>query len=209
MHDGPRDPVLTPSAASTDTVYAVRIRSWLFGVINGMSSRSKHLRRHRHTDHPTGIPNGERHQLRCGLLRGEDDVTFVLPVLVVDHHDRLTGPMSAIARSTLSRRNLSLMGVLLPSQWEVGRSGKGVPHPSISIQNQSISHAARLAYRLQPRRWSRLPSRATSSSATGNQSLRADDRARSLPSRIQAVDVDLGSDCHASGTEANASLTSK
>ncbi len=49
----------------------------------------EHVGRHRHADHPAGVADRERHQLRSRLGRGEDDVALVLAVLVVDDHDRL------------------------------------------------------------------------------------------------------------------------
>src|SRR5690606_11989614 len=38
-----------------------------------------------------GVPDHERQQLRRRLLRSEDQVAFVLPVGVVDHHDGFPG----------------------------------------------------------------------------------------------------------------------
>ena len=82
-------PVVTPSRASTEIVYAVRIRSLLCGVISGISSRSSIVGRHRHADHPAGVADRERHQLRRRLGGREDEVALVLAVLVVDDHDGL------------------------------------------------------------------------------------------------------------------------
>ena len=51
----------------------------------------QHRSRHRHADHPAAVPDGERHQLRRGLGGREDEVALVLPLQVVDDHDRLAG----------------------------------------------------------------------------------------------------------------------
>ena len=84
-------PVVTPSRASTEIVYAVRSLSLLCGVISGISSRSSIVGRHRHADHAAGVADRERHQLRRRLAGGEDDVALVLAVLVVDDDDGLAG----------------------------------------------------------------------------------------------------------------------
>ena len=84
-------PVVTPSRASTEIVYAVRSRSLLCGVISGISSRSSIVGRHRHADHAAGVADREGHQLRRRLAGGEDDVALVLAVLVVDDDDGLAG----------------------------------------------------------------------------------------------------------------------
>ena len=44
-----------------------------------------------HAQEPGRVPDGEGHELRGGPGRGEDQVTFVLAVGVVDDHDGLTG----------------------------------------------------------------------------------------------------------------------
>ncbi len=46
---------------------------------------------HRNTDDAAGVADRERQQLGGGLARGEDQVAFVLPVLVVHHRDSLAG----------------------------------------------------------------------------------------------------------------------
>ena len=84
-------PVETPSRASTEIVYAVRIRSRLCGVISGISSRSSISAGIGHADHPAAVPDRERHQLRRRLGGREDQVALVLAVDVVDDHDRLAG----------------------------------------------------------------------------------------------------------------------
>ena len=45
----------------------------------------------RHADHPGGVPDGEGHELRGGVLGGEDDVALVLAVFVVDDHHGAAG----------------------------------------------------------------------------------------------------------------------
>src|SRR5690606_14067081 len=46
---------------------------------------------HRDAHIPGGVPHHERQQRRGGELGGEDQVAFVLPILVVDHHHRPPG----------------------------------------------------------------------------------------------------------------------
>ena len=45
----------------------------------------------RHADVAGGVAHHERHQLRRGLLRREDQIALVLAVRVVDHHHRPSG----------------------------------------------------------------------------------------------------------------------
>ena len=84
-------PVVTPSRASTEIVYAVRILSWLCGRHQRDLEPVEHVGRHRHADHAAGVPDRERHQLRGRLGGREDDVALVLAVLVVDDDDGLAG----------------------------------------------------------------------------------------------------------------------
>ncbi len=84
-------PVVMPSRASTETVYAVFFRSWLVWYIGGSSSRSQSSPVSGTQTHPAGVPDRERQQLRRRLLGGEDQVAFVLPVGVVDDDDRASG----------------------------------------------------------------------------------------------------------------------
>ena len=51
---------VTPSRASTDTVYAVPRRSWLVWYIGGSSSRSASLLGHRHADVARSVADHER-----------------------------------------------------------------------------------------------------------------------------------------------------
>ena len=95
-------PVLTPSRASTEIVYAVRSLSLLCGVISGISSRSSMSPGIGTQITPLewrivkAISSGRR------LGGGEDDVALVLAVLVVDDHDRpaggdvLDGPLDGV-----------------------------------------------------------------------------------------------------------------
>ena len=119
-------PVVTPSRASTEIVYAVRIRSLLCGVISGISSRSSIVPGHRHADDAGAVPDRERHQLGRRLARREDDVALVLAVLVVDDDDRpCPRRCRRSASSTVSSRSLScwLIGVLLGSGLVLGPAG--------------------------------------------------------------------------------------
>ncbi|CAM5504232.1 hypothetical protein SGLAM104S_01112 [Streptomyces glaucescens] len=86
-------PVVTPCApeASTETVNAVFIDSVLSATICGSWSRSS-------SSPSMGAQIRPRHSLIMnatisggGLLCGDDEVALVLPVLVVDDHDRAAG----------------------------------------------------------------------------------------------------------------------
>ena len=104
-------PVLTPSRASTEIVYAVRSLSLLCGVISGISSRSSMSPGIGTQMTPlewrivNAISSGRR------LGGGEDDVALVLAVLVVDDHDRLAGgdvldgPLDGVEADALAGRS--------------------------------------------------------------------------------------------------------
>ena len=85
-------PVVTPSRASTVTVYAVPRRSWLTRNIGGRSSRSASASVSGDADVARGVADHERDQLGRGQLGGEDQVALVLAVLVVDDDDRPAAP---------------------------------------------------------------------------------------------------------------------
>ena len=84
-------PVVTPSRASTEIVYAVRSLSLVVRRHQRDLEPVEHVGRHRHADHAAGVADRERHQLRRRLAGGEDQVALVLAVLVVDDDDGLAG----------------------------------------------------------------------------------------------------------------------
>ena len=77
----------------------------------------------RHADVAGGVPDHEREQLRGGLLGGEDQVALVLPVLVVDHHDRPAGGDVRIACSTVPNSSAVTPGhpAAAPRTWRSRR----------------------------------------------------------------------------------------
>ena len=84
-------PVVVPMRASTETVNAVRWPS-VFSLPDTMSgscsssSRSPSIGK---TDHAARVADHERHLVGRHLLGGDDEIAFVLAVLVVDDDDEL------------------------------------------------------------------------------------------------------------------------
>ena len=87
-------PVVVPSFASTDTVNAVRCCS----LFSGPGDHQRQLQLveprtlERQADDAARVADHERHLLRRHLLGRDDEVAFVLAILVVDDDDELAAP---------------------------------------------------------------------------------------------------------------------
>ena len=84
-------PVVTPSRASTDTEWAVCLRSLVDGRHRGQVEAVELFARHGHTHDPGSMSDHEADQFRGGLARSEDQIALILAVGVVDDDHGPTG----------------------------------------------------------------------------------------------------------------------
>ena len=94
-------PVVTPSAASIETVKLVRCSRSVSLTIERQPQLLAALARQREADQAAAVARHEIDVLGAHVVRGHDQVAFVLAILVVHDHDHAAGAMSARISSML------------------------------------------------------------------------------------------------------------